>query len=157
MKSFQTCWHIPTAIIVVLLQSSCALLPSLPLGSFTFTTGQIGIEHIQVGVRGIFPSSKLKSVIIDAIEEGSIARQAGIIPGDELLSVDGVKIRSLSFEQFKTLLAERAVPHTNIAFEVISPGAKVSRIAIVVVPAKTPNKAPEPTPGSVTPRATVGD
>ena len=41
--------------------------------------------------------NKHKSHIIGAIEEGSIAEELGIEPGDELISINGEKITDLEY------------------------------------------------------------
>ena len=172
MKRYSYGWQIAAATTVLLLHCSCALLPRVPLGNFTFSTAPIGIEHFNIGVRGILGSSKLKSVVIASVRAGSPVSEAGILSGDGLLSVDSVQIRTLSFDQFRALLAtfKQGLAEKRIAFEVISPGAATSRTAIVVIPAAVPgrprelagvgsceqmrpNKAPDPTSLRVTPRA----
>jgi predicted metalloprotease with PDZ domain len=143
MKGYRKYCRLVAVVAAAVVHSSCTLLPTVPFPwmSFSFST-PIGIQHFNIGIRGILGSSKLKSVVIDSVREGSAASEAGIVSGDELLSIDGVKISSLSFDEFKALFAtfERALPGSRIAFEVIAAGAATSRIAMVVIPTAMPSK-----------------
>jgi membrane-associated protease RseP (regulator of RpoE activity) len=158
MKSCRQFCLIASVVAAALLHSSCALLPSVSLPWLNYSAStSIGIQHMNIGVRGVWGSSKLKHVVIESIKGGSAASRAGIISGDKIVSIDGAKIASLSVNEFKALFTafEYAAPGSKITFEVVSPGAEGSRRAEVVIPPKKPNKALEPTATSVMPRAIV--
>jgi membrane-associated protease RseP (regulator of RpoE activity) len=146
MKSYRDICLIASLAGALLFQSSCALLPSVPLPWLNYSAStRIGIQHMNIGVRGVWGSSKLKHVIIESIKEGSVASQAGIVSGDSILSIDGTKIASLSVSEFRALLAafEHATPGRKIAFEVLSLGEDVPRKAEVILPPQSPDKAIE--------------
>jgi len=119
--------------------------------------GFLGVRHATLVVnmwKFVVGMNSVRYLQINELEPSSPGVAAGVLPGDRLISIDGVSIENFGVRKLRRMGNEVEVGR-KIVVEILRPSDGSRRtIEVIVAPKpKQPNKAPVLTPASVTPAA----
>lgn len=89
--------------------------------------GDFGVE-VDVTTAGLFPP-KLETVVVAVVNPGSSAADAGVVPGDKIVSIDDCKIPGCSAWTAKKKMKKNR--GESAEFELISESGELKKIILV--------------------------
>lgn len=89
--------------------------------------GDFGVE-VDVTTAGLFPP-KLESVVVAVVNPGSSAAEAGVLPGDKIVSIDDCKIPGCSAWTAKKKMKKKR--GESAEFEVILGNGELKKITLI--------------------------